>query len=154
MCVQVSHMHATMVSTALPLMVAIVANYRPEQTITTAHTQSSLDIWTHTPVTHCIVTSAAPPTVFTCTNAVVCRGFSIHFLKKSTLTFKLVYGLPTLLLLYVFPLEAITAQTTFLAPTFLYSFITFGQRAGLFMSSMHYARWKNKLDDTWINNDM
>lgn len=70
------------------------------------------------------------------------RGFSFHFPKKSTLTLKLIYGLPTLLLLYVFPLEAITVQATVLPPTFSCGFITFGQRASLFMSSMHCNRRK------------
>lgn len=49
------------------------------------------------------------------------------FSKESTLTLKLLYGLPTLLLLYVFPLEAITAHTAALPPTFSRTFITFGQ---------------------------
>lgn len=79
---------------------------------------------------------------YTHIHVVFCRGFSFHFLKKSTLTLKLGCGLPTLLLLYVFPLEAITAQTTAPATTFSYGCITFGQRVCLFMSSMHCTRWK------------
>lgn len=147
------HLHASTVSAA-PLMVAVFANYRPWQTIITTHTHShthrehSLDIWTHllptlwqpsTPQVHIHTHSRTSTLLCTHThwNAVFRWGFLIHFVKKSTLTPKLVYGLPTILLLYVFPLEAITAQTAALAPTFSCGFITFDRRAGLIMSSMH-----------------
>lgn len=127
-----------MVSAAVPLMVAVVANYRPYQTIITTnertnkhtHTQRSLDIWTHTcyppygshffSAVHHRHTHAHTHTLadwLTHSHSVFRQGFFIHFPKKSTLTLKLAYGLPTLLLLYVFPLEAITAETTVLAPT-------------------------------------
>ena len=83
------------------------------------------------------------------THTVFCWGFFIHFLKKSTLNLKLVYGLPTLLLLYVFPLEAITAPSTVPAPTFSYGSITFGQRAALSMSSMHCIHRKTSYMILW-----
>ncbi len=123
--------HASMVCAALPLMVAVAAFYRPHQTTTHYY----YNYWYYCYHKH--------------TQTVFRWGFFIHFLKKSTLTLKLVYGLPTLLLLYVFPLEAITAQTTVPALTFSYGFITFGQRAGLFMSSMHCIRWETSFMILW-----
>lgn len=143
------YLYTSMVSAAIPLMAEVVANYRPYKTIitttTTTHIHSHAHI--HTDLFGDLDTHTCYPPyrnqcnthtdTHTYSNTHFQQSFLIHFLKKSTLTLKLVYGLPTLLLLYVFPLEAITAQTTILSPTFSCGFITFGQRAGLFMSSMH-----------------
>lgn len=73
----------------------------------------------------------------------------MHFLKKNTLTLQLAYGLRTLFLLYVFPLDAIKTRSTVLALTFSYGFITFGRR----VAHVKYALYTqvNKLDDTWVS---
>lgn len=132
-------LQASMVSAAVPLMVAVVANYRPYQAIIThthTHAHSTLLISGH---------MCYPPYGSQCSTSYCAihtqrqfpRGFFMHFLKKNTLTLKLAYGLPTLFLLDVFPLDAITTQSTVLAPTFSYGSITVGRRVRLLMSSMH-----------------
>lgn len=103
----------SMLRRVLPLMVAVMANSRPDQTITIT------SFWTcghtHTHFAHLMVVNVALP--FVHTHNLLVRLFH-PFSKESTLTLTLVYGLPTLLLLYVCPLEAITAQTSELRPTF------------------------------------
>lgn len=124
-------------------MVAGVANYNSDQTSIHRHThtftEQSLDVWTHT----CYQPNGVPRSTSDCAvhrdaeTQTPSEAFPSICLRKVLYLSEPEHGLPLLLLLYVFPSEAIAAQNSTLARTFSCSFIAYGQRDGFLKSSTH-----------------